>query len=146
HLWLIDATGKSEPKCLTPGDYDEDFPAWSPDGTKIAFVSDRDPSQGLTSGNDVWEVEVESGEINQVTERGVWSLVSYRPDGMLHLLGNTKSEYPVNAYLHRREDDGSLTDLSGATDRGSVSLAVGPAVIRWAGENALIGREDSGRF
>ncbi|HUG32940.1 MAG TPA: S9 family peptidase [Acidimicrobiia bacterium] len=146
HLWLVDPAGDEEPRCLTPGEFDEDFPAWSPDGSKIAFISDREPGQGLVSGNDVWEVDVETGELSRVTERGFWSSVSYRPDGTLHLLGNTKSQYPVDSYLQRREEDGTLTDLTGHLDRGSASLAAGPAAIRWDGDTALIGLEDSGRF
>lgn len=146
HLWLVDPSGDTEPRCLTPGDYDEDFPAWSPDGTRIAFLSDREPQPGLVSGNDIWEVEVSSGDVTRVTDRGYWNLPAYRPDGTLHLLGNTESTYPVDAYLHRREDDGTLTDLTGHLDRSSASLAAGPAAIRWDGDEALVGYEDSGRF
>lgn len=146
HIWLIDPQADEEPSCVTPGDHDEESLAWSPDGEKIAFLSDRAAQPGLVSGNDAWEIDVESGEITQVTDRGFWSCVSYRPDGALHLLGNTESQYPVNAYLHRREDDGSLTNLTGHLDRGSVSLAAGPAALRWADHEAVIGLEDSGRF
>ncbi|HEY6635560.1 MAG TPA: S9 family peptidase [Acidimicrobiia bacterium] len=146
HIWLIDVTGETEPHCLTPGDFDEQSPAWSPDGDTIAFITDRDPRQGLVSGNDVWEVDVASGTLTQVTQRGFWSQVSYRRDGVLHLLGNTESRYPVDAYLYRREDDGSLTDLTGHLDRSSVSPSAGPAAIRWDEDVAIVGFEDSGRF
>lgn len=41
-LWLYDlATGKTVR--LTDGDYDESFPSWSPDSTRITFVSRRGP-------------------------------------------------------------------------------------------------------
>ena len=146
HLWIIDVEGQGEPKRLTEGWFDEEAPAWSPDGNTIACISDRDPGQGLVSGNDVWEVDVSSGDISQVTERGFWSFVSYRSDGVLHLLGNTISRYPVDSYLYRREADGRLTDLTGHLDRGSVSLASGPASIRWDESNAVVGMEDSGTF
>lgn len=146
HLWLVDPSGTEEPRCLTPGDADEDFPAWSPDGNRIAFISDREPRHGLVSGNDVWEVDVESGETNRVTDRGFWTFVSYRPDGVLHLLGDTESRYPVDSYLHRREDDGRFTNLTAQLDRGCVSLAAGPAALRWDDDTAIAGHEDSGRF
>jgi dipeptidyl aminopeptidase/acylaminoacyl peptidase len=146
HLWLVDPSGDQEPRCLTPGEFDEEAPAWSHDGSRVAFVSDRNPKQGLVSGNDVWEVDIETGDLSRVTDGGLWNAVSYRSDGALHLLGNTDSRYPVNAYLHRRDDDGTLTNLTGRLDRGSVSLAAGPAAIRWDGDDAIVGLEDSGRF
>lgn len=146
HIWLIDPHGDSEPRCLTPGDYDDEAPTWSPDGERIAFISDRESQPGLVSGNDAWEIDVETGAVTKVTDRGFWTFLSYRPDGALHLLGNVDSKYPLDSYLHRREDDGSLTNLSGHLDRGSVSLAAGPAALRWDGHAAVIGLEDSGRF
>ncbi len=146
HLWLVDPTSQSEPRCLTPGDHDEESPVWSPDGGKLAFISDRDPGRGLVSGNDVFEVDVGSGDVSRVAARGFWNSVSYRPDGTLHLLGNVQAAYPVEAYLYRREPDGSLTDLTGQLDRSSVSLAAGPAAVVWDGDNAVIGWEDSGTF
>lgn len=77
HLWLVDPAGEEEPRCLTPGEFDEEFPAWSPDGKRLAFISDRDPKRGLVSGNDVWEVDVASGEITRAAPRGFWTSVSY---------------------------------------------------------------------
>ena len=146
HLWLIHADGETDARQITSGDFDEEAPAWSGDGNRIAFISDRDPSHGLVSGNDVWEVVVETGEVTQVTNRGFWSAVSYRADGALHLLGNEDSRYPVDAYLYRREGDRSLTNLTGALDRSSVSLAAGPAAVRWEDNDAIVGIEDSGMF
>ena len=146
HIWLVDPDGSAEPRCLTPGDFDDEFPSWSPNGTKIAFISDRDPGRGLVSGNDVWEVDVDTGDVTQVATRGYWTFVSYGPNGALHLLGNTNPVYPVDSFLYRREEDGSLTDLTGHLDRSSVSLSAGPARLCWDGDDAIIGWEDSGMF
>jgi len=146
HLWLVDPEGNTGPRCLTPGDANEEAPAWAPDGRTIAFVTDRDQQQGLVSGNDIFEVEVESGAISRAFRRGMWSMASYRSDGVLHALGNENPGYPVNGYLVRREADGSTTNLTGHLDRSSVSLAAGPANLVWRDQNAIIGYEDSGMF
>jgi dipeptidyl aminopeptidase/acylaminoacyl peptidase len=54
-LMLLDlATGKL--RRLTTGDDDEYLPAWSPDGTRIAFVSNRDPDPDRTYNSDLWLV------------------------------------------------------------------------------------------
>jgi dipeptidyl aminopeptidase/acylaminoacyl peptidase len=146
HLWLIDPSGDTEPRCLTPGDFDEETPAWSPDGRKIVFITDRDPKRGLRSGNDVYEVDIETGELWEAAPRGFWNVGSYNPDGTLHLLGSTNPQYPGSFYLYRRETDGSLTDLTGHLDRSSVSLSAGPATIVWREGKAIVGYEDSGSF
>jgi dipeptidyl aminopeptidase/acylaminoacyl peptidase len=41
NLWIINADG-SDNRPLTTGSYSDSSPKWSPDGTRIAYVSDRD--------------------------------------------------------------------------------------------------------
>jgi dipeptidyl aminopeptidase/acylaminoacyl peptidase len=102
HLWLVDPSGGSEPVCLTPGDFDVSGFAWAPDGSGLAVISDRDPRQGLVAGTDVWEVSLD-GELTSAAARGDWVGVSYRPDGVLHLVGNVEARYPNLSTVYRRE-------------------------------------------
>ncbi|MBP8098534.1 MAG: PD40 domain-containing protein, partial [Arenimonas sp.] len=60
HLYLFDiASAKAE--LLTPGQHDEQLPAWSPDGRQIAYVSKRgvDPDRHLNF--DIYLVEPRAG-------------------------------------------------------------------------------------
>jgi acylaminoacyl-peptidase len=41
NLWIINSDG-TEHRPLTTGTYDDTSPRWSPDGTRLAFISDRD--------------------------------------------------------------------------------------------------------
>jgi dipeptidyl aminopeptidase/acylaminoacyl peptidase len=54
-LMLLDvATGKA--RRLTTGDFNEVLPAFSPDGSRIAFVSNRDADPDRTYNSDLWVV------------------------------------------------------------------------------------------
>jgi dipeptidyl aminopeptidase/acylaminoacyl peptidase len=43
HLWIVDAQGTAAPRQLTAGPYSENAPAWSRDGKRVLFLSDRRP-------------------------------------------------------------------------------------------------------
>jgi dipeptidyl aminopeptidase/acylaminoacyl peptidase len=55
HLYLFDVATRAT-HVLTPGPYDDDDPAWSPDGTRLAFVSKRAPADADRANN--WDVFV----------------------------------------------------------------------------------------
>ena len=60
HLQLLDlATRKIEP--LTTGKHDDLWPAWSPDGKEIAFVTKRGDDPDRTDNWDVWVIGAEPG-------------------------------------------------------------------------------------
>jgi dipeptidyl aminopeptidase/acylaminoacyl peptidase len=60
HLYVLDlASRKTE--LLTPGDYDEKSPGWSPDSRSIAFVSKRRTDADRTNNWDLYVVDANPG-------------------------------------------------------------------------------------
>lgn len=60
HVWVFDlATRKAEQ--VTSGDVDDASPAWSPDGTRLAFVSAREKDADRTENTDVYVVAAKAG-------------------------------------------------------------------------------------
>ena len=75
-LWLVDVeSGHS--RRLTAGTGKDSWPAFSPDGTEIAFVSDR------TGKTQIHVIPVDGGEARQVTalEQGVTTPPVWSPEG-----------------------------------------------------------------
>ena len=52
---------RRRPSALTSGDYDERQPVWSPDGTRIAFISKRGADPDRTNNTDIWVVDAKAG-------------------------------------------------------------------------------------
>ena len=74
-LWLVGTDGSSHRK-LTSEDRSESSPRWSPDGTRIAFIS------GSTEGSEIYVYWVETGQIARLTqlERSPGG-IAWSPDG-----------------------------------------------------------------
>lgn len=73
-LWLIE--GYADSRQLTSGQWKDTSPAWSPDGTRIAFKSNRDEKDQL------FVLPINGGESTQITEieSGVGQF-EWSPDG-----------------------------------------------------------------
>jgi dipeptidyl aminopeptidase/acylaminoacyl peptidase len=81
---MVDASGGAEPRQLTAGRTDAYDAAWSPDGSRIAFVGARQADADLSRLNDVWIMDLTpaGAEPTALTGTdGTYRLPSFSPDG-----------------------------------------------------------------
>ena len=83
HVFVVPADGSVEPRRLTEGDFEEADPAWSPDGSLIAFCSLREDDWDLRMVQDVYVAAADgSGEPRRLTTSdGACEAPSWGPDG-----------------------------------------------------------------
>jgi dipeptidyl aminopeptidase/acylaminoacyl peptidase len=77
HVWRVDADG-SDAKQLTFGERGESSPRWSPDGTRIAFLTRR----GDDEEAQLYVIENDGGEARRLTRHpSAVSSIGWAPDG-----------------------------------------------------------------
>jgi acylaminoacyl-peptidase len=82
HLWLVDAATGAASR-LTDGPVADVEPAWSPDGRRIAFSSNRRRDADLVGRRDIHVVDVETRAVTAITRgpRSVFAGPAWLPDG-----------------------------------------------------------------
>jgi len=85
HLYVFDLATKTTTQ-ITSGDFDAGSPAWSPDGTKVAFVANRTENPDGNSNTDLWVVDASNTDkganlLQITTNPGSDSSPAWSPDG-----------------------------------------------------------------
>src|SRR5471030_256154 len=69
HLWVIDAVTGAGRQITSGDDWNDTDPQWSPDSTRIAFVSDRTGKEYDDGRNkDVWVIAAEGGPPTKISD------------------------------------------------------------------------------
>ena len=159
HLYLISldealaSSGmrRSEPKPLTPGGFNEQYPVWSPDGKKIVFTSNRTEEPEANRNDDVWILDLASEKVTKLTtDPGADSKAAWSPDGSRIAYVHTP-EKPLQYALPRlmvvSADGGTAKDLTGQYDRGVSRIPNWGGFPRWApdGRSIFVTMIDGGR-
>jgi dipeptidyl aminopeptidase/acylaminoacyl peptidase len=99
HVYVIptDATSQSQARQLTAGDFGAGLPAWSPDGTRIAY---HHSVKGNQMERFISIVDLKSGAHQQVvTERGVNLDPAFSPDGSRLLFQRTDVHNSLDLFV-----------------------------------------------
>jgi dipeptidyl aminopeptidase/acylaminoacyl peptidase len=84
HIFVVPADGSGEARQLTDGDYEDFTPTWSPNGSRIAFASNREDDWDISPDGYLYLVDSGGGEPRRLTtDDGEWAHPSWSPDGSL---------------------------------------------------------------
>jgi len=120
HVHVVDV-GTGEVRRITSGDWHASAPAWSPDGTRLAFCAATDADADLTMRVPGYVVDaVERNARPTRVGGGDWQLATlgWAPDGAALLaVGRTDTRVGNARLLRVPLDGGEVTDLTAGLDR-----------------------------
>jgi dipeptidyl aminopeptidase/acylaminoacyl peptidase len=145
----VPADGSAEPRPITAGEFEDEQPSWSPDGTKIAFASARHEDWDTTPIRDIYVMPSEGGDPVCITAvDGTCSAPSWSPDGsrIAFLYWPGVFDDPRHTQVAVvPADGGQRTVLTDSLDRNCAPYFTGVREPIWEGnESLLFAIEDGG--
>ncbi len=147
-LFLLDVATRVLTPLTRDAQFDDTAPAWSPDGTAVAFVSARDSDPDRTGTQELYVIDARAG----ATPRRLAALATpnhqqllWTPDAR-HIVLNVGLEPRLNAYMQDQlvaisTADGSRKPLAPALDR-----QVSHAVAAGAGAVSALIEDDRSQY
>lgn len=116
NIWTVSADGKSQRQFTVSDTASSINPLWSPDGSRLAFVSDR------KNGRQIWLIDTGGGEARALTDisSGV-SRVLWSPDGRNFLFSS-------NVYKDAK-DDAQQKKMKEAEDKSKVKAKIYDSLV-----------------
>jgi dipeptidyl aminopeptidase/acylaminoacyl peptidase len=118
HVYVIpaDATSESQARQLTSGDFGAGLPAWSPDGTRIAY---HHSVNGNQMERFISIVDLKSGGQEQIVRQpGVNIDPLFSPDGHRFVFQRTDVENSLDLYVTQARGGGTPVRLSNSMPAG----------------------------
>ncbi len=131
HLWVVDVAGGKYKQITSGDDWNDTDPQWSPDGSRIAFVSDRSGREYDDSHNkDVWVISADGGALTKISDHAFDDdLPRWSPDGKQILFAGRTARRQFPKLYVAASTGGSASKL--IVD----DLDLIPGNLHWAGAN-----------
>jgi dipeptidyl aminopeptidase/acylaminoacyl peptidase len=111
-IYVMEASGQNK-RVLTTGPYDSHSLSWAPDSRRLCFLSNHSEDPDQNYNNELWTVDIETGEITRLTTTaGTEHEPHWSPGGDWIAFPatvrplNTKDSPPENTFLYALSPDG----------------------------------------
>ena len=122
HVFVVPADGSGEPEQLTDGDFEDSTPRWSPDGTRLVFISARDEDWDTELATDLYVLKLGGADppTKLTSSTGNFESPVWSPDGsqIAALYTHGTFDWPYHGQVALVSAEGGELDiLTGGLDR-----------------------------
>jgi len=90
HLWVANADGSDQHSL---GDVVIEYPAWSPDGSRVAFMAQEPGASGSNPDYNIWVMHADATDLQRLTDTpGEDGWPAWSPDGTMIVFASTRDD------------------------------------------------------